>query len=349
MRRRKLGSSDLTVSVLGMGCWQYGGGNYWGDQSQRDVDEVVHRALDLGIDYFDTAEAYNDGESERSLGLALKGKRGQAIIGSKVSTSNAKPEALRAHCESSLKRLQTDYIDLYMLHWPITPLSVKHFTDDESLIADPPTVQAAFETLLALQREGKIRHIGISNHGVKQMEEALATGADIAANELAYNLLSRAIEDGILPYCGRRRIGAIGYMPLQQGLLSGKFAGFGAVKPMQARSRHFHHSRGEGTRHGEEGAEAEIEAALQGIRQVADELGLHMIELSLAWVIANESIATAIVGSRNTEQLLLNARAADVVLTAGVVDRLNEITAPVLSKLGHNPDYYENRGNSRIY
>jgi len=349
MQRRRLGSSDLTVSVLGIGCWQYGGGKYWGDQSQRDVDEVVHRALDLGINYFDTAEAYNDGESERSLGLALKGKRDQAIIGSKVSTSNAKPETFRAHCEASLKRLQTDYIDLYMLHWPITPLSVKHFTDDETLIATPPSVQEAFGTLQALQREGKIRHIGISNHGVKQMEEALATGTNIAANELAYNLLSRAIEDSILPYCGQQRIGVIGYMPLQQGLLSGKFTGFGAVKPMQARSRHFHRSRGEGTRHGEDGAEAEIEVALQGIRQVADELGLHMIELSLAWVIANESIATAIVGSRNAEQLLLNARAADVVLAADVVARLNEITAPVLSKLGTNPDYYENRGNSRIY
>ncbi|TVY03959.1 aldo/keto reductase [Paenibacillus cremeus] len=349
MKRRKLGSSGLELSVLGMGCWQYGGGSYWGNQDQQDVDQVVHQALDMGINYFDTAEVYNDGESERSLGLALKGRRHEAIIGSKISTANILPEQLRKHCEDSLQRLQTDYIDVYMLHWPVNPLAVKHFTSDPELIANPPQVAEVFEGLQRLKQEGKIRHIGVSNHGVKQLGEVLQTGASVAVNELAYSLLSRAIEEELLPYCKNQGVGVIGYMPLQQGLLSGKYHALDELKPILARTRHFHHSRGLGSRHGEEGAEPEITQALDQIRLLADELNLTMGVLSLAWAISNEGITSTIVGSRNADQLMGNAHAAQIELSADVLRRLNEITQPVLRKLGNNPDYYENRHNSRSY
>ena len=348
MRKQYLGNSDLEISVLGMGCWQYGGGNYWGDQSQKDVNEVVHKALDIGINYFDTAEVYNNGESEISLGKALHGKRDKAIIGSKINTANTHSAVLRKHCEASLKRLQTDYIDLYMLHWPINSLSVKHFTDDKSLIENPPSVSEVLGTLQDLQREGKIRYIGVSNHGTSQMQEVKETGAQFVANELPYNLFSRAIENSILPYCVKNNIGIIGYMPLQQGLLTGKYSTLDEVKPFQARSRHFHHSRGEGTRHGEGGAEKEIKLALKEIQGIADEIGIPIIQLSLAWAIANEGITTTIVGSRNIEQLMMNVQGANVLLSSDVICRLNQITNSVLQKLGNNPDYYENRNCSRI-
>jgi aryl-alcohol dehydrogenase-like predicted oxidoreductase len=343
-----MGSADLQVGLLGMGCWQFGGGSYWGPQSQKDVDEVVHKALDLGVNYFDTAEVYNDGDSEISLGLALKGRRHEAVIGSKISTANTVPSVLREHCEASLRRMQTDYIDLYMLHWPLNPLSVKHYTSDEKLISSPPTVAEVFGALTDLQREGKIRYIGVSNHGVAQMKEVQATGATFIANELCYNLVSRAIEDSILPYCIEHQIGLIGYMPLQQGLLTGKYPTLDDVKPMLARTRHFHHSRGTGSRHGEEGAEAEINAALPQIQKIADELGVHIAELSLAWSVANEAMTTTIVGSRNLEQLIQNMKGAELELSDDVVKALNDITQPVLDKLGTNPDYFENRYNSRV-
>lgn len=348
MKVRTLGATDLKLGVLGMGCWQYGGGAYWGDQSQKDVDEVVHKALDIGINYFDTAEIYNDGESEISLGIALKGRRHEAVIGSKINTANARPDLLRKGCEASLKRLQTDYIDLYMLHWPISPLAIRHFTTNPGLIASPPTVEEVFYTLRELQKEGKIRHIGISNHGVAQMEEVRATGVKAAANELPYNLISRAIEETILPYCQKHQMGVIGYMPLQQGVLTGKYADLADVKPMQARSRHFHHSRGQGTRHGEVGAEAEINNVLKEVQTIARELDLHMIVLCLAWAITNSAIATTIVGSRNVEQLELNAQAGSVELSRDVMVRLNRVSEPVLRKLGPSPDYYENRNHNRI-
>lgn len=348
MRKRTLGKSDLNVGVIGMGCWQYGSGTYWGPQSQQDVDQVVHKALDFGVNYFDTAEVYNDGDSERSLGIALKGRRHEAVIGSKIGTANTVPAVLRAHCDASLQRLQTDYIDLYMLHWPLNPLSVKHYTSDEKLIENPPNVEDVFHTLQQLQKEGKIRYIGVSNHGVNQMEEVQATGVPFVANQLCYNLLSRGIEESVLPYCIEHGVGAIGYMPLQQGLLTGKYARLEDVKPMLARTRHFHHSRGTGSRHGEEGAEAEIDTALQAIRNIADELGVSISALSLAWSVTNEGMSTTIVGSRNIEQLMLNLEGAELELSSDIVAALNDVTQPVLDKLGANPDYFENRNNSRI-
>ena len=180
MEKRRCGRSDISLSVVGVGCWSFGGGpgSYWGPQEQKDVDDVVHAALDNGINYFDTAEGYNEGRSEEALGRALEGRREEAVIGTKISPSNTEPSVLRRHCEASLRRLRTDYIDIYMVHWPITDRSVED----------------AFDTLMSLRSEGKVRSIGISNFGVRQMEEALATGARIDVNQLCYNLLSRAIE-----------------------------------------------------------------------------------------------------------------------------------------------------------
>jgi myo-inositol catabolism protein IolS len=347
MKKRRMGNSDLDVSILGVGCFQFGGGNYWGPQEQKDVEEVVHRALDTGINYFDTAEVYNDGESERALGIALKGRRDQAIIGSKVTTANIEPAKLRAHCESSLNRLGTDYIDLYMLHWPLNPLSVKHYSSDEQVIANLPSVQEVFNTLNELKKEGKIRHIGISNHGIKQMGEVMATNVPIVANELAYNLLSRAIESDIIPYCDENQIGIIAYMPLQQGLLTGKYSTLDEVRPMLARTRHFHHSRTD-SRHGEEGAELETGQAIQDIISIAAELQVSTSILSLAWVMANEHISTTIVGSRNLSHLHSNIQGATQQLDHKTLTKLNVVTEQLRLMLGNNPDYWENRHDSRI-
>lgn len=263
MKKYTIGTARIELSALGMGCWAYGGGSYWGSQAQRDVNDIVNLALDQGLNYFDTAEVYNNGASEESLGIALKGRRHQAVIGSKVSTSNVKPQALRQHCEASLLRLGTDYIDIYMLHWPVNPKAIEHFSDDPALIASPPSVEEAFCTLAELKKEGKIREIGLSNHGVEQMKEVLGFCPDIAVNELPYNLISRAIEAEILPFCIERSIGVLGYMAFQQGILTGAFEDLSQVAPPQAHSRHFHFSRGkELSRHSETGAEPEIQALL---------------------------------------------------------------------------------------
>ncbi len=334
MEESTFGNAGMSLSVLGIGCWSFGGGegDYWGPQDERDVAEVVGRALDLGATYFDTAEAYNDGRSEEALGQALRSgrRRAEALIGTKVGPDHATPAGLRQHCEASLRRLGTDHIDLYMIHWPIT----------QHPVAD------AFATLADLRDEGKIRWIGVSNFGVQQLTEALATGAPIAANQLAYNLVSRSIEPEILPLCRARGIAVLAYMPLMQGLLTGKYATPDEVPPIRARTRHFRGDRSL-ARHGEPGAEVETFDALAGIRAVAGRLGVTMSDLALAWVAQRPGVASVILGVRTTEQLDAGFRGVQLRLSPDVIAELDAITDPVLRVLGTNADIFQGGGRGR--
>jgi aryl-alcohol dehydrogenase-like predicted oxidoreductase len=333
---------------LGLGCWAFGGGEYWGPQSQDDVDAVVHAALDLGITYFDSAEAYNGGASESSLGRALAGRRSHALIGTKVNPSNAAPALLREHCEASLQRLGTDWIDLYMVHWPLNASAIRHFTDDAALIAQPPDLGQALTTLENLQREGKIRHFGLSNFGARQLREVAALGFRPTADELAYNLLMRGIEAEVLPYCRENGIGVLGYSALMQGLLSGKFTSIDELPPARTRTRHFAGTR-RGSRHGGSGVEAEVLTAVQAIATVAGELGVPMGDLAIAWAVANPAVTCTIVGCRNRRQLEENVRALSVALTSDVKERLDRATGEVLARLGPHIDYYQSVEDSRSY
>ena len=213
-----------------------------------------------------------------------------------------------------------------------------------------PSTEEIFGTLRTLQREGKIREIGVSNHGVLQMKALAAAGMSIAINELPYNLISRAIEAEILPYCQQNKIAVLGYMAYQQGILTGDYADFGALSPGQAHSRHFHFSRGaEQSRHGEAGAEAEIQALLKILRGIADEFGVPVATVSLAWAMANRNVALNLVGSRNLEQLRSNIQAAEFTLPEDALHTLDAHSRPVWDALGDSPDYYEHRSESRIY
>ncbi len=340
MKTRLCGSSGLELPVLGIGCWSFGGGKYWGSQDQNDVDGVVHRALDWGCNFFDTAEGYNNGESEISLGKALKGRRGEAIIGSKISPSNAYPDSIKVHCEASLNRLGTDYIDVYMMHWPINPQATEGN-------APPPSAGEAFHALDELRREGKIRHVGLSNFGVKQLREVISTGVQISVDELAYSLLSRAIEIEIMPLCRENGIGILGYMPLMQGLLTGKFRTPDDVPVNRARTRHFGGNR-EGSRHGESGAERTTFDTLDVIREISLRENIPMTRLSLAWSMANPAVACTIAGARSGEQLDENAKAALYDMKPELVAELDEVTKRLKEELGPSADYFTSTDTSRI-
>jgi len=238
---------------------------------------------------------------------------------------------LREHCEASLRRLGTDTIDLYMVHWPITEYSV----------AD------AFATLADLKREGKIRHIGVSNFGVQQMTEALATGVELAANQLAYSLLTRSIELEIMPMCREKGIGILPYMPLMQGLLAGKYRTPDDVPPLRARARIYRGDRPL-TRHGEEGAEEEAFAALAVIEGMAKRMGVPISAVALAWAAARPEISSVIVGTRNLAQLEEAASGISTSLTPADVAELNAVTEPVLRKLGANADIFQGGEGARI-
>ena len=348
MDYRNCGHSDLKLSVLGGGCWAFGGGEYWGDQNQSDVNEVVHRAVDLGINYFDTAEAYNEGRSETSLGLAIKGlPRDELVIGTKVSPSNAYRQTLIEHCEASLKRLGLDHIDLYMLHWPIHPHSIRHFTEDRAIIDSPPSLTEACEALQALRDQGKVRTIGVSNFAKARQAELLDLNRNIVVNELPYSLLTRAIELEMIPSCRENGVGIIGYMTLVQGLLADIYETLSDVPEWQRRTRHFNCTSCELCRHGEGGAEAETNEALAGIRDIMSETGMTMPELAVKWVVGNPDIACALVGARNVAELEANVKAADEPLPEGVLEKLNHATERLMQKMGAGLDLYESVENDR--
>lgn len=342
------GPDRLKLPPVGIGCWAFGGGAYWGGQDQTDVDRVVARALDAGLNYFDTAEVYNDGASEESLGRSLAGRRDRALIGTKVSPIHAYPATLREHCEASLRRLRTDRIDLYMIHWPLNGPSLRHFTADEALICHPPGLAAALQEMERLRSEGKIRHIGLSNFGLGQLGEAVAVGPRIEANEIPYNLLMRAAEHAVLPYCAREGIAVIGYSALMQGLLARPVETLEGLPPVRLRTRHFGASR-TGSRHGEPGIEVESLRALRAIARIADDTGRPMAELALAWAVANGEIKCTLVGCRNVSQLEANLPALSRPLASGTRRQLEEVTAEVRRLLGERIDYFQSESETRSW
>ncbi len=257
MEKRVCKNGGLDLSVLGLGCWAFGGGDYWGEVDQETVNRIVQTSVDRGINYFDTAEVYNEGRSETSLGFAMKDiSRDKVLIGSKVSPSNCYRDTLIQHCEDSLSRLKTDYLDLYMIHWPIHSHAMRHFTNDQKIIQNPPTFEEAWEAMVELRRAGKIRHIGVSNFGAARLSDIQDPGS-VTANQLPYNLLCRGIEFDTLDKCEDEGIGVIGYMALLQGILTDKYKSFEEIPILHRRSRHFDSRKSEAIRHGENGFEEE--------------------------------------------------------------------------------------------
>jgi len=324
LEKRELGNSGIQVSAVALGCWPLGGGEGWGDLAESEAFATIHAALDHGINLFDTAEGYNEGNSERVLGRALVGRRDEAVIATKISPSHTEPDTLRTHCEASLERLQTDWIDLYQIHWPLP---------DER-------VPEALATVADLQREGKIRAVGISNHGVSQMATVLTEGTVIVSNQLAYNLLFRAIEFEVLPLCRQHGISVLPYMPLMQGLLAGRYHTPEETPPFRARTRHFSSER-EQVRHGEPGAEEETFAAIAKIRSIAADLGVPMAQLALGWTAAREGVTSVVAGARQPWQIEANVAALATALDPQTIAALDEATEPLKQRLGPNPDMWQ--------
>ncbi|HUX59558.1 MAG TPA: aldo/keto reductase [Bacteroidales bacterium] len=346
MEKRLCKNVGVELSIIGTGCWAFGGGEYWGDQNQKDVDDVVHASVDKGINYFDTAEVYNEGRSEYSLGRAIIGiPRSNLLIGTKVSPSNCYKNTLIEHCEASLKRLQTDYIDLYMIHWPIHPHSIRHFTKDPSIIEKPPTIGEALDALVILKQQGKIRHFGVSNFSRTRL--SILPLEEIVVNELPYNLLCRAIEYDALPLCEEKGIGVIGYMALLQGILADIYPSFNDIPVWQRRTRHFNCISTKECRHGENGAELETETAVKGIRRICKDTGIAMADIALKWIMCNPAITSMLVGSRNIEELDANINAVKNPINKEIKAELDQITLPLMEKLGNHFDYYESAENDR--
>jgi len=329
MKYRKLGKTDIHVSTVSFGCWATVGGFNWGYQKKKDSLDALSAAYDSGINLFDTAEAYGEGYSEQLIAEALGKKRDKIIIASKVSPPNFTKEKLHRACERSLKNLRTDYMDLYQLHWPNWDMPIKE----------------TLETLEELKQEGKIRAYGVSNFGPKDLKECLKTDFQICSNQMAYSLLFRAVEHEVLSLCKDNHISILCYSPIMQGLLSGKFKSIADVPEDRQRTRHFSPSRPE-TRHNEEGVEKETIEAVNQIRKISKDVDISMTPLSIAWLLSQPSVTSAIVGGRNAKQVKENAHAADMELESETIARLSQATTKLKKKLGKNLDMWES--DSRI-
>jgi len=326
---KSLGTTDIKVSEFALGCWPFAGGKVWGPQDDDVSIATVHAALDNGITFFDTAEGYDDdSHSEEVHGRALAGRRDDTIIATKISPPHLLPDLVEQTCDTSLQKLQTDYIDLYQIHWPNHDVAV-----EDSMAA-----------LLKLRDIGKIRSIGICNFGVQDLTGALES-AEIVTNQLPYNLLWRPIEVETQPTCLENNIGLICYSPLAQGLLTGRYASADEVPYGLSRSRLFNNSRPLAN-HGEDGCETQAFVAIAEVIAIAAELGEHPAKVALGWVRSRLGITSLLVGARSPAELDLNVPAFEYDLPQGIADRLTAATEPVKAKLGSNADMWS--GDNRM-
>jgi myo-inositol catabolism protein IolS len=264
------------------------------------------------------------GKSEELFARALGSVRPNICIATKASPGDFAPADLKRACEKRLRALRTDWIDLYQLHWPNWNIP----------LAD--TLGALEE----LKQSGKIRAYGVSNFGRQDLSEGIAGGFGISGNQIAYNLIFRAIEFEILPLCVRENIPVLCYSPIMQGLLSDSFSTAAEVPDDRARTRHFSRNR-KLTRHGEAGAEAETFAAIEAVRAIARETGESTANVSMAWLLAQKGVASVIVGGRNARQVTQNVRAGLIQLPDSILTRLSEATEPLKQKLGPNADLWQ--------
>jgi len=329
MQYRRLGRSDLKVSVVSMGCWAIVGDGTWGPQDESDAIAAIQASLDAGVKFFDTAEGYGGGYSEELLGRGLAGRRNEVVIATKVSRSHLSPEALKECCEGSLRRLNVEAIDLYIVHWPSRDIPIAE----------------TWRAMEDLKREGKVRALGVSNFAGGDLAKLLAVGRP-EANQLPYSLLWRPIEYEVVPVCVENDVSITCYSPLAQGLLTGKFKTADDVPAGRARTRLFSSSRPQ-ARHGEPGAEEETFAAIDRVRAVAEELGQPMNRVALAWALAQPGVGSVIAGARSAEQAKENAAAGDLTLPEDVVKKLSDATAKLKQHFGTNPDMWRSESRMR--
>jgi len=324
MKYHALGHTEIEVSAVCMGCWAISTKDFfWDAQTRQDSVAAIHASLDAGVTFFDTAPAYGDGDSEELLGSALGTRRQDVVLATKIGPNDLEPARIWQCCDDSLRRLQTDYIDLYQVHWP-----------NPNLPWGP-----TWEALEALQTQGKIRAIGISNFGASYLGEMVGLEG-MVSNQLPYSLLWRAIEYEIAPICVDHGIGILCYSPLCQGLLTGKFSSPEHVPEKRARNRLFAATRSL-SRHGEPGCEEEMFTALAEIRKIAAALGEEMGALSLAWLLRQPGVVSVVTGARTAAQSTENARAAEVVLDDDVTAKLSQATQRVKTIIGTNADMWE--------
>ena len=314
MQLRTLGMSDLKISPILMGTWQ-AGKEMWVGIDDAQSTRAIRAAVEAGVTTFDTAAAYGKGHSERILGAALTEVRTEVILATKVFANRLKFNQVIDSCHQSLKNLQTDYIDLYQIHWPAGSFGTRAVPIEETLAA-----------MNELKEKGKIRAIGVSNFSCAQLEEATRY-ARIDSLQSPYSLFWRHIERDSMSYCRENNISVLAYSPMAQGLLTGKFAQDHEFEKGDHRAKNKLFEPENFQRLGQ---------ALDRLRPIAEKNTISLGQLALAWVISHFG-TFAVAGARNATQVIQNAGAAEVALSENDLTRLDEIGRLVTDYLDENP------------
>ena len=310
---KKLGNSEMELTSIGLGAWAIGGGDWqyaWGPQDDAESVAAIHRAIDLGINWIDTAAVYGLGHSEEVVGNALKTTSAKPYVFTKCAMVwdesreiKRSLKQIRREVEESLKRLQIETIDLYQIHWPIP--------DEE--------IEEGWATMADLKREGKVRWIGVSNFSVAQMERALKI-APITSLQPPYSMINRTIEPEILPFCAKNGIGIINYSPMQSGLLTGAMT----------KERVAAFPKDDFRRNAKSFLEPQLDRNLKLAAQLGEIGKRHEVSagvVAIAWTLAQPAITAAIVGGRSAKQVDGVFPAAVFRLTADEVTEINSYLA----------------------
>jgi aryl-alcohol dehydrogenase-like predicted oxidoreductase len=317
MKTKRLGKSDLEITPIGFGSWAIGGSGWefgWGDQDDKASIAAIHRALELGINWIDTAAVYGMGHSEEVVARALRSWSGpRPYVFTKCGLRwdeqgyvhrDLQAVSIRHECENSLRRLDVDVIDLYQIHWP-----TENFEE-------------GWAEMVRLQTEGKVRWIGVSNFDAIELQRANEI-ARVTSLQPPYSLIRREIESEVLPYCRSNDIGVIVYSPMASGLLTGAMTRQRIVKLPASdwRSRD------------SEFIEPKLStnlALVERLREVGQKYNRPPGQVAVAWALRNPAVTGAMVGARSAEQVERNIGAADLQLTAEDVDLIEGTREPAL-------------------
>ncbi|MDX9754036.1 MAG: aldo/keto reductase [bacterium] len=322
MKTRPLGTSGIETSVIGLGTWVLGGDDCWGaNPDDAEAVRTIQASLDAGINLIDTAPAYGFGHSEEVVGKAIQGRREQAVIATKCGLwwdgergsffceYSGKPMyrcveavSIQEEVERSLERLGVDAIDLYQVHWPAIP-------------PRKTPIEETMGCLMALKDQGKIRAIGVSNVSLEEMKEYNLYGV-VDTNQPRYSMLYRGIEEEILPYCAAHQISTLAYMPLEQGLLTGKVGVDRKFKENEFRSNPDWNPWF--TRENRQ----RILTMLQGWSDLLETYQCTVAQLAIAWTISQPGVTHALCGARRVEQTLENAKAGTIELRKEDIARI---------------------------
>jgi aryl-alcohol dehydrogenase-like predicted oxidoreductase len=313
MEQRRLGRSPVSVSQIGLGTWGMSGA-FWGAADDAESIRVIHRALDLGVTLIDTAEAYGQGHAEEVVGQALAGRRQQAVIATKVMAGHLDPAELGRALEGSLKRLRTDSVEVYFVHWPNPDFPIG------------PTMEA----LERLRTQGKIQAIGVSNFGTAEMDQARQHGT-IDVLQPPYNMLWREIEAQTLPYCRQHGIGVMPYSGLAQGLLTGTLSRDTVfVEGDQRRTTVLF----------QPGSYEHALDAVEGLRPIAAKYRKTVPQLAVQWVTSRPGISAPLVGARTVREMEENAGATGWTIEPDDIATIDRLTKPVWSEIADKGDMF---------